>query len=63
MFKFGDLRNKESTFKSDSDLLKKSVIFLVESLLKIMKNVFYFALKALVVLKIIKFLSRHFGHV
>ena len=28
-----------------------------------MKNVFYFVLKASLVLKIFKFLSRHFGHV
>ena len=28
-----------------------------------MKNVFYFALKALFVLKIFKFLSQHFDHV
>ena len=28
-----------------------------------MKNVFYFVLKAFLVLKIFNFLSRHFGHV
>ena len=28
-----------------------------------MKNAFYFILKALFVLKILKFLSGHFGHV
>ena len=38
------------------------VICLIESLLKMMKNVF-FILKALFVLKIFKFLSRLFGHV
>ena len=41
---------------------KISVICLVESPLKMMKNVFYFILKGLFVLKIFKFLSRHFGH-
>ena len=33
-----------------------------ESPLKVMKNAFYFTLKALFVLKIIKFLSWFFGH-
>ena len=35
----------------------------IESPLKMMKNAFYFILKALFVLKIYKFLSRLFGHV
>ena len=35
----------------------------IESPLKMMKNAFYFILKALFVLKIFKFLSRLFGHV
>ena len=35
----------------------------IESPLKLMKNVFYFTLKALFVLKIFKFLYRLFGHV
>ena len=39
------------------------VICLIENLLEIMKNAFYFILKAFVVLKIFKFLSRLFGHV
>ena len=34
-----------------------------ESPLKLMKNAFYFTLKALFVLKIFKFLSLLFGHV
>ena len=42
---------------------KNCVICLIESSLKMMKNVFYFVLKALFVLKIFKFMSRHFGHV
>ena len=42
---------------------KICVICLIESPLKIMKNVFYFVLKAFFVLKIFKFLSRHFSHV
>ena len=41
----------------------KYVICLIESPLKIMKNGFYFILKALSVLKIFKFLSQLFGHV
>ena len=42
---------------------KDCVIYLIESPLKMMKNAFYFILKALFVLKIFKFLSRLFGHV
>ena len=42
---------------------KNCAIFLIESPLKTMKNAFCFVLKALFVLKIFKFLSRHFGHV
>ena len=38
------------------------VICLIESPLKVMKNPFYFTLKALFVLKIFKFLSWLFGH-
>ena len=37
-------------------------IYLIESLLKMTKNVFYFILKALFVLEIFKFLSRFFGY-
>ena len=39
------------------------VIFLIESPLKMMKNAFYFNLKALFILKIFKFLSGRFGPV
>ena len=42
---------------------KICVICLIESPLKMMKNAFYFILKAFFVLKIFKFLSRLFGHV
>ena len=42
---------------------KICVICFIESPLKVMKNAFYFILKALFVLKIFKFLSRLFGHV
>ena len=42
---------------------KTCVICLIESPLKLMKNAFYFILKAYFVLKIYKFLSRLFGHV
>ena len=45
-----------------SPLKKNYVICLIESPLKIMKNAFYFILKALFILKIFKFLSRLFGH-
>ena len=38
-------------------------ICVIESPLKMMKNVFYFIVKALFVLKIFKFFSRHFGHI
>ena len=37
--------------------------FKIETPLKMMKNAFYFALNALVILKIFKFLSWLFGHV
>ena len=37
--------------------------FITESPLKMMKNAFYFTLKALFVLKVFKFLSLLFGHV
>ena len=52
-----------SILKSDSQLPKKIVICLIESPLKMMKNAFYFVLKALSVLKIFKLLSLVFGHV
>ena len=42
---------------------KVCVIYFIESPLKIMKNAFYFTLKALFILKIFKFLSWIFGHV
>ena len=42
---------------------KICVICLIESPLKMLKNAFYFILKALFVLKIFKFLSRPFDHV
>ena len=42
---------------------KICVIYLIESFLKMMKNAFYFILKALLVLKLFTFLSRLFGHV
>ena len=50
--------------KSDSHLFTKNlVICFIESPLKIMKNDFYFILKAIFVLKIFKLLSWLFGHV
>ena len=41
---------------------KICIICLIESPLKVMKNVFYFTLKALFIRKIFKFLSRLFRH-
>ena len=43
--------------KSDFHLPKKYVICFIESYLKMMKNTFYFILKALFVIKIFKFLA------
>ena len=51
------------SFFMDSHLPKKCVIGLIESPLKMMKNAFYFILKAFLVLKVFKFLSRLFSHV
>ena len=48
--------------KSDSHLPKTFCYLLDESPLKMIKNSFYFILKALFVLKIFKILSRLFGH-
>ena len=45
------------TLKSDSHLPKQCVICFIESPLKMMKNGFYFILKALFVLKVFKFSS------
>ena len=42
---------------------KKCVICLIESPINMMKNAFYFILKALFVLKVFRFLSRLFGQV
>ena len=42
---------------------KNGVICLIESPLKMMKNAFYFILKALFALKLFKFLTRLFDHV
>ena len=50
------------SLKLDSHLPKKiCTIFLIETLLEMMKNVFYFVLQAFYILKILKFLSQHFG--
>ena len=42
---------------------KTCVICLIESPLEMMKNAFYFILKAIFILKIFKFLPLFFGHV
>ena len=53
-----------SNLKSDSHLPKKiCVICFIESPLKMIKNTFYFMLKALFVLEIFKFLAWLFSHV
>ena len=50
--------------KSDFHLLKRfCVIWLIKSPFDVLKNAFYFILKALFVLKIFKFLSQLFAHV
>ena len=50
--------------KSDSHLPKRfCVICLIENLLEVMKNAFYFILKALFIIKIFKYLSRLFDPV
>ena len=50
--------------KWDSHLPKKKIIICFnDSPSKMMKNAFYFILKALFILKILKFLSRLFVHV
>ena len=41
---------------------KNCFVCFIESPLKMMKNAFYFSLKALFVCKMFKFLSWHFGH-
>ena len=46
-----------------SPFKKICVICLIESPLEMMKNAFCFILKAFFVLKIFKFLPRHFGHI
>ena len=50
-------------FKVGLSLSKKKIICFNNSPSKMMKNSFYFILKALFVLKIFKILSRPFGHV
>ena len=51
-------------FELTSDLPKKFGLFAsLKAFVKMMKNAFYFILKALFVLKIFKFLSWLFGHV
>ena len=60
---FVECLTENSALKLDSLLLKKCFIYFNESSLKMMKNAFYFILKALFVLKIIKFLSCFFDHV
>ena len=58
------LKSSLKLLKSDSHFPREFLfIFFNESPLKIMKNAFYFILKALFVLRIFRFLSWHFGHV
>ena len=51
------------SLKFDSHFLKNCFICFNESPLKIMKSAFYFILKALLILKMFKFLCWLFGHV
>ena len=51
-----------TNFKVGLSPSKKIVICVIESPLKMMKKCFYFVSKTFFVLKIFKFLSRHFGH-
>ena len=48
-------------FKITLTFQKYCTIFLIESPLDVMRNVFYFVLQAFHVLKILKFLSQHFS--
>ena len=48
------------SLKSPSPFKKYCTIFLIESPLEVMKNV-YFILQAVHILKILKFLPQHFG--
>ena len=57
---FFDLFNNEFFKGAHSDLRQ---FLAIESPSKVMKNVFYFTLKARFILKIFKFLSCLFGHV
>ena len=62
--KFVKLAWNDLSFKVGLSPSKKiGFICLIESPLKMIKNAFYFILKAFFVLKIFKFLSRLFGHV
>ena len=55
---------KEALVKVGLSLSKKfAFIYFNESLLKVIKNVFYFMLKALFVLDILTFLSCFFGYI
>ena len=53
----------KTVLKSDSHIPKKKIICFDDSPSKMLKNVFYFILKVLFVLRIFKFLSWLFGHV
>ena len=62
-FIYDDVDKHPMYLKSDSHLPKKGFfICFNDSPSKMMKNAFYFILKALFDLKIFKFLSGHFGH-
>ena len=49
------------SLKSPSPFKKYYTVILIESPLEAIKNVFHFVLQAFHVLKILKFLSQHFG--
>ena len=57
-------KRKGRLLKSDLHIPKKNCVTCFhEGPLKMMKNAFYFMIKALFVLKVFKFLSWYFGHV
>ena len=53
----------KTSLKSHPQLSKNCVICFIENDDQMMKNVLYFILKALFILKLFKFLSWLFGHV
>ena len=58
-----ETKHVDNELKVGLSPFKKKIVFsVIKSPLKMMKNAFYFIVKAFLVLKIFKFLSRLFGH-